>query len=346
MDSSFFALQFFLNGWGRLARLLVEMPLLSCCIYLYIFGALFLAARDVYHIFRLSRRLGRGYPPDHRKNWHATARVYRISRGITLGAFSLVMVLAFEPSCRWIPDSLWKLPGFPPLCHAAGPDRRHAGAGGRRITTRWRNGIPCWRAVILEYSERGVILEDGESPWDTSLSVQYYDTRSPWLARFLVGDLHENHAFLAGEPQPLPPLAGMDAAYAYSDGKGVFRQLILVQGRRVLSVLWTDPDGSWDFDRLAPRFAEGLFSGFPLRAALKKPRTVRAEPSGASLWIENQKAHSPFSKMVTFSPDFVTPVMWLSAAPIITSSWMAESLRPFSISWARVMEAPPRMLVG
>ena len=54
---------------------------------------------------------------------------------------------------------------------------------------------------------------------DTSLSVQYYDTRSPWLARFLVGDLHENHAFLAGEPQPLPPLAGMDAAYAYSDGK-------------------------------------------------------------------------------------------------------------------------------
>ena len=63
--------------------------------YLCILGALFLAARDVYHIFRLSRRLRRGYPPDHRKNWHATARVYRISRGITLGAFSLVMVLAF-----------------------------------------------------------------------------------------------------------------------------------------------------------------------------------------------------------------------------------------------------------
>ena len=62
------ALQFFLNGRGRLARLLVEMPLLSCCIYLCILGALFLAARDVYHIFRLSRRLRRGYPPDHRKN--------------------------------------------------------------------------------------------------------------------------------------------------------------------------------------------------------------------------------------------------------------------------------------
>ena len=60
----------------------------------------------------------------------------------------------------------------------------------------------------------------------------------------------------------------------------------------------------------------------------------------------DQKAHSPFSKMVTVSPDLVTPITWVSGAPIITSSWMAESLRPFSSSWARVMAAPPLMLVG
>lgn len=250
------ALQFFLNGWGRLARLLVEMPLLSCCMYLCILGALFLAARDVYHIFRLSRRLRRGYPPDHRKNWHATARVYRISRGITLGAFSLVMVLAFGTLVQM--DSRQPLENYQgPLPFATLQDLTDGTLvqeddGYNTLEKRHSMLAP----VILEYSESGVILEDGESPWDTSLSVQYYDTRSPWLARFLVGDLHENHAFLAGDPQPLPPLAGMDAAYAYSDGKGVFRQLILVQGRRVLSVLWTDPDGSRDFDRLAPRFAE------------------------------------------------------------------------------------------
>lgn len=59
-----------------------------------------------------------------------------------------------------------------------------------------------------------------------------------------------------------------------------------------------------------------------------------------------QNAHSPFSKMVTVSPVLVTPVTRVSGAPIITSSWIAESFRPFSISWARVMALPPLMLVG
>ena len=249
-------IQFALNGHGRLARLFVEMPLLSLCMYLYLFGVLFLAARDLYHILRLSRRLRRGYAPDHRKNWHPTAWVNRISRGITVCAFFLGILLAF-----------WMFVQFSsrqPIKNYQGPlpfatlqdltDGTLVQDEDEYNTLERRHSLLA--PTILEYSESGVILQGEEAPWAPSLSVQYYDTCSPWLAQLLVNDLHQQRSILAKEPQPLPDLAGMDAAYAYSGKEGVFRQLILVQGSRVLSVLWVDPDGTHGFDRLAPRFAE------------------------------------------------------------------------------------------
>ena len=57
-------------------------------------------------------------------------------------------------------------------------------------------------------------------------------------------------------------------------------------------------------------------------------------------------AHSPFSKMVTVSPDLVRPVMVMSSAPTITSSWMAESFTPQASSSSVVMAAPPFTVVG
>lgn len=252
------AVQYFLNGRGRLARLLVEMPLLSLCMYLYLFGVLFLAARDLYHILRLSRRLGRGYAPDHRKNWHPTAWTYRISHGITLCSFSLVLLLTFgnfaqASSNQPITNYQGPLP-FATLQDLTDGTLVQDEDGYNTLERRHSLLAP----TILEYRESGVILLGEEIPWDTSLTVQYYDTRSPWLAKLLVNDLHQERSILAEELQPLPDLAGMDAAYAYSGKEGVFRQLILVQGRRVLSVLWIDPDGTHDFDSLAPRFAEAF----------------------------------------------------------------------------------------
>lgn len=252
------AVQYFLNGRGRLARLLAEMPLLSLCMYLYLFGVLFLAARDLYHILRLSRRLGRGYAPDHRKNWHPTAWTYRISHGITLCSFSLVLLLAF--------GNFVQASSNQPITNYQGPlpfatlqdltDGTLVQDEDEYNTLEKRHSLLV--PTILEYRESGVILLGEEIPWDTSLTVQYYDTRSPWLAQLLVNDLHQERSILAEELQPLSDLPGMDAAYAYSGKEGVFRQLILVQGSRVLSVLWVDPDGTHGFDRLAPRFAEAF----------------------------------------------------------------------------------------
>lgn len=252
------AVQYFLNGRGRLARLLVEMPLLSLYMYLYLFGALFLAARDLYHILRLSRRLRLGNAPDHRKNWHPAAWTYRISHGITVGAFSLVLLLAFgnfvqASSNQPITNYQGALP-FATLQDLA--DGTVVRDEDEYSTLEMRSSLLA--PTILEYRESGKILQGEKVMLETSLNIQYFDTRSPWLAQLLVNDLHQERSILAGEPQPLPDLPGMDAAYAYSGKDGVFRQLILVQGYRVMCVLWTDYDGTQNFDRLAPRFAESF----------------------------------------------------------------------------------------
>lgn len=248
--------QFALNGQGRLARLFVEMPLLSCCMYLYFFGALFLAFRDLYNILRFSRRLRGGYVPDHRKNWHPTAWVYRISRGVTTCSFFLAILVGFS--------ILVQTDASEPTKNYQGPlpfatlqdltDGTLVQDEDSYNTLEVRSSLLA--PTILEYRESGVILQGTEPPWDTSLTVQYFDTRAPWLAQLLVNDLHKERSILADEPQLLPDLPGMDTAYGYSGKDGVFRQLILVQGGRILSVLWIDPDGTQNFDRLAPRFAE------------------------------------------------------------------------------------------
>lgn len=251
--------QLILNGHGRLARLLVEMPVTFGCLYLYFFGSLFLAFRDLYNILRLSRRLRQGYEPDHQKDWHPAALIHWISQGITTAALALwllgcVCLLVQWSTRQLVTDYQDSLP------FATLTDLAEGTLVLDETDSPGRNALEVRHSLlaptILEYEESGKILQNGAVVLDTPLIVDYYDTRFPWLARLLVSDLHENHALLADTPRPLPDLPGMDAAYGYSGKDGVFRQLILVQGRRVMSVLWTDYDGTQDFDRLAPRFAE------------------------------------------------------------------------------------------
>ena len=250
--------QFALNGHGRVVQLLVEAPLLSICIYLYFFGALFLASRDLYNILKLSRRLRQGYAPDHRKDWRTAARIHWIGQGVTMGALLLLILggvgfLAQSGTRQPLTEYPAPLP-FATLQDLADGTLVRDDPTFNTLEVRHSLLAP----TILDYEESGKILQNGKVVLDTSLTVRYYDTRSPWLARLLVNDLHENQSLLADEPQPLPDLPGTDAAYGYSGKEGVFRQLILVQGGRVMSVLWIDADGTQNFDRLAPRFAEAF----------------------------------------------------------------------------------------
>ena len=56
--------------------------------------------------------------------------------------------------------------------------------------------------------------------------------------------------------------------------------------------------------------------------------------------------HSPPSKMATSRPSRVRPVMRVSAAPIMTSSWMRDWFIPRATSSASVRALPPRVVPG
>ena len=106
-----------------------------------------------------------------------------------------------------------------------------------------------------------MLLQDGEPALNTVLSTVYYETAAPWIARRLAPELYRRVEVLASEAQPLAPLPGIDAAYAYRDGDSAFCVLVLVQGRRVACSWWTDPDGTLGFDRLAPKMAAVFAQG-------------------------------------------------------------------------------------
>lgn len=84
---------------------------------------------------------------------------------------------------------------------------------------------------------------------------------------------------------------------------------------------------------------KGQASACPGRKKLREwnhPRSTARQNGGAPEkqivpW-GGQNAHSPSWKISTVSPFLRRPVTRLSAAPTITSSWMAESFSPFSSS--------------
>lgn len=243
-------IQFALNSQGRLVRFLVEMPVLSLCLYLFFFSVLLLAFRDLYYILTLSRRLRRGYAPDHRKNWRSAAWVNRLLQGISTCTYWLPLVLCL--AMLVLPGSVLSRTNYPealPFATLADLAEGTVNPDGDAGTVEMRHSLLA--PVIIEYHESGQVEQNGETVLDASLRVNYYETRTPWLARLLVDDLHKDLEIYADKPEELPELPGIDAAWGYSDGTGVFRQLILVRGNRVMSALWTDTANSVDFAQLA-----------------------------------------------------------------------------------------------
>lgn len=254
------AVQFALNGQGQLVRLLVEMPALSLCLCLYFLSVLLLAFRDLYHILALSRRLRRGYAPDHRKNWRPAARINRILQGVAAGTFCLVVSLCFVLLVQAGADQSIRS-RQEPLPFATLTDL----AGGMVLDDE-ENSLVIRHSLlaptIMEYYESGRAVQNGETVLDASLRVNYYETYSAWLARLLVDDLQADLEMFADHPEVLPELPGVDAAWGYSNKNGAFRQLFLLQGNRVVSALWTDSAGTLDYAQLA-RISAAVFAETP-----------------------------------------------------------------------------------
>ena len=255
-----FLLHIFLNYSDRLILFLVEFPVLILFWFVFAVWNLFSTARGLYCISALRSRLRRGLPPDHHKNWRRSAPLYQCANGLQLlvlpllGVFLIALLLN---TSRTVPPVLSEqdIQGLPFATLgdlAEGTVVREESSDHNTIERRHSLLAP----TIIEYQENGRVVQNDEVMLDTFLQVDYYETRFRWLAQGLVGDLHSRWDNLADQPQTIPELPGIDAVWAYSDKSGVFRQLILVQGNRIVSARWLDSYNTQDFEEIVVRFAE------------------------------------------------------------------------------------------
>ena len=240
---------------------LVEYPL-TALVFAFCYLSLMLTSlQNLYCIFALRRKLKRGLPPDHHKNWRWSAPLHRCANGLWRLAFPFLIVLLFCVIFR--PDRSAYLRNTEERKDALPFATLEDLADGTFVPeedgyTSLDQRSTLLAPAIVEYSESGQIVQDGRVLLDAHMAVTYYDTRLPLLAQLLAPALHEQRELLADVPLAAPELPGMDAVYFYGSESDAFWQLILVQDDRVMSVLMTAMHGDESFAELIPRIAAGF----------------------------------------------------------------------------------------
>lgn len=240
---------------------LVEYPL-TALVFAFCYLSLMLTSlQNLYCIFSLRRKLKRGLPPDHHKNWRWSAPLHRCANGLWRLALPFLIVLLF--CVIFHPDRSTYLRNTEEEKAAMPFATLEDLAEGTFVPDEERYQYSELRRSLLaptiwEYSESGQIVQGGRAVLDTYMTVDYYDTLLPLLARLLAPALHGQEELLADVPLTAPELPGMDAVYFYGSESGAFWQLILVQDDRVVSVLMTAMHGEKTFSELIPRIAAGF----------------------------------------------------------------------------------------
>lgn len=240
---------------------LMEYPL-TALVFAFCYLSLMLTSlQNLYCIFSLRRKLKRGLPPDHHKNWRWSAPLHRCANGLWRLALPFLIVLLF--CVIFHPDRSAYLRNTEEEKAAMPFATMEDLAEGTFVPDEERYQYSELRRSLLaptiwEYSESGQIVQGGRAVLDTYMTVDYYDTLLPLLARLLAPALHGQEELLADVPLTAPELPGMDAVYFYGSESGAFWQLILVQDSRVVSVLMTAMHGEKTFAELIPRIAAGF----------------------------------------------------------------------------------------
>ena len=246
---------------GDVFLFLVEYPVTALVFtFCYLWLAL-TSLQNLFCIFALRRKLKRGLPPDHHKNWRWSAPLYRCANGLWRLVLPFLIVLLFcvllhpdrSAYLRNTEERKDAMP-FATLDDLAEgtfvPDEE----GYQR--SEWHSSLLA--PTIWEYHEEGQIVQDGRTVLDACMAVDYYDTRLPLLARLLAPSLHKQQEFLADVALTPPELSNMDAVYFYGSESGTFWHLILVQNSRVVSVRMSAMHGDESFAQLIPRIAAGF----------------------------------------------------------------------------------------
>ena len=240
---------------------LVEHPLTALVFAFCYLSFMLTSLQNLYCIFSLRRKLKRGLPPDHHKNWRWSAPLHRCVNGLWRLALPFLIVLLF--CVIFHPDRSAYLRNTEEEKAAMPFATLEDLAEGTFVPDEERYQYSELRRSLLaptiwEYSESGRIVQGDDVLLDTYMTVTYYDTLLPLLARLLAPALHGQEELLADVPLTAPELPGMDAVYFYGSESDAFWQLILVQDDRVMSVLMTAMHGEKTFSELIPRIAAGF----------------------------------------------------------------------------------------
>ena len=247
---------------------LVEFPLLNLVFAFCLAWFTLYWLRNLYSIFALRRKLKRGLPPDPHKNWRRSAPLYRCANGVYRLIFPCAIVLLFFVIFR--PDkpyyqrtteeekaampfaTMEDLADGAFVLYAEEDDAFYNSMETRRTLLAPR---------IIEFRERGRIVQGDDVLLDNYLAVDYYEMLTPWLAQKLAPGLYGLDDTYYTQPQTLPALPDVDTARGWRNTDGDRCELILTAGRRAIRITWNDPDGTLGFDRLAPQLAEGFLQG-------------------------------------------------------------------------------------
>ena len=198
------------------------MPLFSLvhfglAYYLAIFAALIWTGIDSFlqlrHLRRLQKMLKSNIPLDHNKPWRPGA-VWALTRKIL---YTLVLVLMFGimfGSCNRQMDldhtNVTDYPGDPPFVTAADivPEGEYRSKSFLQNFNAYTEDSTFFAPVIIEWKEYGEItLPDGTS-YEGPLYIDYYETRSPRLAQWLMKELsHQSKDERHYRPLPAPETA-------------------------------------------------------------------------------------------------------------------------------------------
>lgn len=252
--------------WGAWLLLAVEVGPTFClwgaglCLW-----ALGRSAARVVHLRRLRRRLAQGLPLNHRKDWRRHARLYQAAGVVFL---ALALCWAGVLLHRWGADLVEEnrfplqtygeaLP-FPTLQDLQPGGEFSWEEFGSHSNTVRRHGNWLAPEVVALHQTGRVRLADGRT-FQGLLTVDYCETRWPWVARELARELQQqdrrrNRKYYALLPTPDLPV---ERAAAYT---AIFPTLVLQEGNRVVrvSLAQTSGDYTMPLEEWAPIFADAM----------------------------------------------------------------------------------------
>ena len=186
---------------------------------LMVITAVTISIKDFFHIRKLRKQLNNNIPLDHNKPWRKHANRKRAGKIAVVLLYAYVSI-ALLVSCTGTMSRSYEhtpveeFPGDPPFvtCADMGEFTKSKFLDGYNAYNQYST---LFGPTIIEWKEYGTLLTEDGIPFYGGIQIDYYETRSPWLARGLVDDFLYEHEKHEGFQIVTPPDIDVDYVICY-----------------------------------------------------------------------------------------------------------------------------------